>query len=56
MMLSTLWVGLSIAMSVDGHPVTAVVPLIAWVLHHRCERRWKVRKERTNHAKTLDAI
>jgi hypothetical protein len=37
MMLSTLWIALSVVLSLDGHPTSAVIPLCIWVLHHRIE-------------------
>jgi len=39
MWLSTLWVGISVALSTGGHPATAVLPLAAWIAHRRTEKR-----------------
>jgi hypothetical protein len=39
MWLSTLWVGISVALSTGGHPATAVLPLAAWIAHRRMEKR-----------------
>jgi hypothetical protein len=37
MNLSTFWIGLSVTLSLDGHPLTAIISLVIWVLHHRFE-------------------
>src|SRR6266571_2227977 len=39
MWLSTLWIGISVALSTGGHPTTAVLPLAAWIAHRRTEKR-----------------
>src|SRR5437667_2223935 len=39
MWLSTLWVGISVALSTGGHPATAGLPLAAWLAHRRTANR-----------------
>lgn len=37
--LSTVWVAVSIVLSLDGHPATGTAPLVLWAFHRRMERR-----------------
>jgi hypothetical protein len=39
MWLSTIWIALSITLSLDGHPMTALLPLSVWIAHRRWERK-----------------
>jgi hypothetical protein len=38
MKLSIFWIALSLVLTLDGHPATAVVPLVIWTLHRSLER------------------
>jgi hypothetical protein len=45
MRLSTIWIAVSIVLSINGHPASAIVPIALWVLHRRFEKNVLDREE-----------